>query len=400
MTNTLAAGAKLNPGASLKSSNGTYSLVMQDDGNLVIYESGGVAIWSTFTQTSPGFAIMQHDGNFVLYERDGVMPFWATGTDAPNSKLTLQDTGNLAVVSPLGRPLWQTIQVDAHILQVGGTLSVDDSLASPDRSFRLVLQSDGNLVLSHNGVPVWASNTSEPPGFAIMRWDGNFVLYEPGGERVAFETATTGSGCVLALQNDGNLVVYESGGSPLWDSSSESLAVLSFTAQPDPALVCHELFLHWDVVNASTVRLVHPDGRVQRGLEGLGRLPLTPCQQTRGRYTLNAANGVVSQSRNLNLSLSGPPLPWLSQLTIRNGSGSDLALVLAYRSGDTAELEVASDGGSVVVTAADVGECAVAGIQGWTGREDGGPPTFSTDPFFALYTAINGKPAWEEFRRN
>ncbi len=400
MTNTLAAGAKLNPGASLRSSNGTYSLIMQDDGNLVIYNSAAKVIWSSFTQTSPGFAIMQRDGNFVLYEPDGLTPFWATGTNVPSSKLTLQDSGILALVSPFGRALWKTRPDAGHILQVGGTLSVGESLVSPDRSFRLVLQADGNLVMSQNGVPVWASNTSEPPGFAIMRWDGNFVLYKPPGEGVSFETATTGSGCVIALQNDGNLVVYEAGGSPLWDSRSRSLAVVSFSSEPDPAPVCQELFLHWNAVNASSVKLIHPDGRVQRGLEGSGRLPLRPCGKITGRYTLSAVNGTVSQSRSLNLALSGPPVPWLSQLTVKNGSGSDLRLVLAYQRGDTAELGVATDGTSVVVAAADVGECAVAGIQGWTGREESGLPTFSTDPFFALYTAINGEPGWEEFRQN
>ncbi len=400
MTNTLSAGRKLNPGASLRSSNGKYSLIMQEDGNLVLYRSGGTAIWSSLTQTSPGFAILRQDGNFVLYERDGTTPFWATGTDVPSSKLILQESGNLALVSPFGKVLWQTIPEARNLLQVGGTLSVGGSLVSPDRSFRLVLQADGSLVLSQNGEPAWSSNTFKAPGFALMRWDGNFVLYEPGGSGVSFETATAGSGCHISLQNDGNLVVYESGGAPLWDRRSSSLAVISFSAQPDPALVCQELFVQWHVINASTVKLVHPNGRVQRALEMSGRLPLTPSASTKGIYTLTAANGIVSRSRSLNLTLSGPSIPWLSQLTIRNGSGSDLQLVLAYQSGATRELEVAPAGSSALVTAGDVGECAIAGIQGWTGQEDNGLPTFSTDPFFALYTAVNGRPRWEEFRRN
>src|SRR5271165_5712529 len=234
MTNTMNAGGRLNPGAQLTSSNRKYSLAMQEDGNLVLYDSRGTAIWSSFTRTFPGFAAMQQDGNFVLYEPDGATPFWATGTSVSSSRLILQDSGNLAVVDPLGRAVWQTIPEACNILQVGGILTVGASLVSPDGSFRLVLRADGNLVLSENGVPAWASNTFKAPGFALMRWDGNFVLYEPGGSGVSFETATAGSGCFVVLQNDGNLLVNESGGAPLWDSRSRSLAIASFSAQPDP----------------------------------------------------------------------------------------------------------------------------------------------------------------------
>jgi len=77
----LGPGETLNRGDSLSSGNGVYSLVCQDDGNLVLYIKGGHrALWASNTA---GRAItgcyMQEDGNLVLYMHDG-KPIWATGT--------------------------------------------------------------------------------------------------------------------------------------------------------------------------------------------------------------------------------------------------------------------------------------------------------------------------------
>jgi hypothetical protein len=47
--NTLRGGGSLHPGQQLRSNNGRYTLVMQHDGNLVLYEPGGKAAWDTGT---------------------------------------------------------------------------------------------------------------------------------------------------------------------------------------------------------------------------------------------------------------------------------------------------------------------------------------------------------------
>jgi hypothetical protein len=76
-------------GAALWSSNtsgypGAYA-VMQPDGNLVVYRPGGPALWSTHTSGHAGaYALVQNDGNFVVY-RSGGGPstggaLWSTGT--------------------------------------------------------------------------------------------------------------------------------------------------------------------------------------------------------------------------------------------------------------------------------------------------------------------------------
>ncbi|MFY0577132.1 hypothetical protein ACN28S_24960 [Cystobacter fuscus] len=60
---------------------------MQGDGNFVLYTTieptVGAAVWATNTGGRPGgsvFLLVQDDGNVVLYDSNGVIPLWATNT--------------------------------------------------------------------------------------------------------------------------------------------------------------------------------------------------------------------------------------------------------------------------------------------------------------------------------
>jgi len=86
-------------GESVSSCGGKYSLAMQTDGNLVLYEKGkATALWSTGTNGSDGFAaIMQGDGNFVLYGKTSD-PLWSSRSNGHNgADLAVQTDGNLVV---------------------------------------------------------------------------------------------------------------------------------------------------------------------------------------------------------------------------------------------------------------------------------------------------------------
>ena len=56
-------------------------VVMQSDGNLVVYDGAGSApVWSTNTAGHPGAALaIQNDGNLVIYDVDGTV-LWASNT--------------------------------------------------------------------------------------------------------------------------------------------------------------------------------------------------------------------------------------------------------------------------------------------------------------------------------
>ena len=106
MTDTLTEGQKLEKGGSLTSPNGAYSLILQDDGNLVLY-ARDQAVWSTDTDGQDVVrAEVQTDGNFVLYTPD--KPVWHTDTKGKKDvKLVLQDDRNLVLYAENG-PAWSS----------------------------------------------------------------------------------------------------------------------------------------------------------------------------------------------------------------------------------------------------------------------------------------------------
>jgi LysM repeat protein len=103
---TLTEGQKLVKGDSLTSSNGAYTLTLQDDGNLVL-ASRGHAIWASGTDGQDVVrAEVQHDGNFVVYTAD--KPVWHTDTKGKkNVRLVLQDDRNLVLYAGDGAA-WST----------------------------------------------------------------------------------------------------------------------------------------------------------------------------------------------------------------------------------------------------------------------------------------------------
>jgi len=103
---TLTEGQKLVKGESLTSSNGAYTLTLQDDGNLVL-ASRGHAIWASETNGEDVVrGEVQGDGNFVLYTAD--KPVWHTDTKGKkNVRLVLQDDRNLVLYGADGAA-WST----------------------------------------------------------------------------------------------------------------------------------------------------------------------------------------------------------------------------------------------------------------------------------------------------
>ena len=118
----LGAGKVLHSGASLVSLNKQSRLVMQGDGNLVLYWLGH-ALWATNTRHHPGvYAVMQGDGNFVVY--DGHHPLWASHTgfgDSSGYYLAVQSDGNVVAYAPDHKPMWSTNSIVDVGLGYGST---------------------------------------------------------------------------------------------------------------------------------------------------------------------------------------------------------------------------------------------------------------------------------------
>jgi len=84
-----------------------YQLIMQGDGNLVLYSPAG-ALWSSGTSVASSYAIMQGDGNLVIYRQGGIA-VWSTHTYGnPGSWLLVQGDGNTVIYKPGNIPIWAT----------------------------------------------------------------------------------------------------------------------------------------------------------------------------------------------------------------------------------------------------------------------------------------------------
>jgi len=220
-SSVLGPGQTLAAGAELLSPDGHYQLFMQTDGNLVDY-SWPRALWASNTAGKSGADLeMQTDGNLVIYA-PGHIAVWASNTAGhPGAYLVIQNDANMVVVSPSGQPLWASGAVD-YQLQPGQRLNSGWQIQSPDRNYRMVMQSDGNLVLYTGNTAKWASGTSVANSDLEMQSDGNLVIYAPGHAAVWASNTAGKNGSVLFGQNDGNFVLYAPGNVAVWSTNTAS----------------------------------------------------------------------------------------------------------------------------------------------------------------------------------
>ncbi|MDK2125698.1 hypothetical protein [Parachitinimonas caeni] len=107
---TLLPGQSLTPGQSVSSDSGAYTLVMQGDGNLVMYQRSNMSpIWYTKTDGNPGAAaVMQGDGNLVVYSTTGTALWNSRTAGNAGAYLNVQDDRNLVVYRADGKALWHS----------------------------------------------------------------------------------------------------------------------------------------------------------------------------------------------------------------------------------------------------------------------------------------------------
>ncbi|RQT36230.1 protease pro-enzyme activation domain-containing protein [Burkholderia contaminans] len=213
-------GTTLRPGQIVYSGSGSHQLAMQNDGNLVLYNTtNGAAVWNSGTYGNPGaYAVFQGDGNFVVYGASG-NALWnsATSSTSYSQFLAVQDDGNLVIYRSFV-PVFATSTASSGyansttgpgVWKGGVSLGSGQSFTSGNGANVLVMQGDGNLVLLRQGVAQWSSGTYSHPGaFAAMQADGNLVVYSPTGVPLWYSGTSGNSGAATYVQDDGNVVIY------------------------------------------------------------------------------------------------------------------------------------------------------------------------------------------------
>jgi hypothetical protein len=117
-------------------------------------------------------------------------------------------------------------------LYSGERLNTNDVIQSPSRTFRLVMQADGNLVeyRATDDAPVWASGTnwSHPvvdntgakfdniAQYVELQVDGNFVVYDRNRSPQWASGTDKHPGAHMNLEDTGKIVISDSNGVTLW----------------------------------------------------------------------------------------------------------------------------------------------------------------------------------------
>lgn len=85
-----------------------YKVSFQKDGNLVVYNRSGKALWSSGTNNKGADRLsLNANGDLVIYRK--VYPIWSAGTHGnPGATLAVQEDGNLAIYNRRSKPVWAT----------------------------------------------------------------------------------------------------------------------------------------------------------------------------------------------------------------------------------------------------------------------------------------------------
>ncbi|XP_070533192.1 uncharacterized protein [Ptychodera flava] len=276
-TDILYKNEELIPGEKLVS--GLYTLELQTDGNLVLYDrrdpmnpsfmiaedQNPTPIWNTGTVgENVERLVLQRDGNLVLYS-DGWVPVWASGTHSPYpyiSHLLLSDNGVLGLFCTGNGRLWTNTEGrnesecinERSKLYKNSQLLPGKKLASDNGLYTLEMQADGNLVTyDQNRRAVWSSGTAKLTNVREFLLAGGWhtheeimsmsrddcrntlivILHQRNGDSVqALQALSDGDllergrrltpSSRLVLQEDGDLVLYLMGGAAAWRTGTAS----------------------------------------------------------------------------------------------------------------------------------------------------------------------------------
>ena len=242
------AGDRLYPNDFLISQDGRWKLKYQTDGNLVLYNADeSESYWDSGTvNTDPeasnygqaaGYLVMQPDGNLVIYSSTGG-PYWAKDTDGnPGAFFFIQDDRNLILARANGSLLWSPSTCDCsgpgtYRMLGGDRLYPNDFLISQDGRWKLKYRTDGNLVLynADESESYWnsgtvntdpeASNFGQAAGYLLMQYNGNLVMFSNTDNSYWFTSTAGNPGATFRIQDDRNLILTAADGGIKWTSNS------------------------------------------------------------------------------------------------------------------------------------------------------------------------------------
>lgn len=168
-------GSTLNMNNCLTSKNMARRLMVQEDGNVVVYDSRDKARWASDTYgqgEGPYKFRMQDDGNLVLYD-SGDSAIWASNTNDMGEgkrKLKLHNNGNMSIIDENLNELW-VAEIPLEDWEKEDSHNVQDRLCGQNGNFRSMRP--GSFLRSYEGDYTLA-----------FTWDCNLVVFDGEFERV------------------------------------------------------------------------------------------------------------------------------------------------------------------------------------------------------------------------
>ncbi|MBF0425265.1 MAG: hypothetical protein HQL66_05560 [Magnetococcales bacterium] len=227
---TLPSGTMLGKGQAVVSADNNYMATFQDDGNFVLYDlKFKRSTWASNTSGKTSDRIvMQPDGNLVIY--NGTSAVWASNTAGKSGAyLKLWTDGNLTIVQG-SSIVWASNTKADGILPSGGVLTggpekkcgsaANCFVSGGNGTYYAVFQSDGNFVIYNSSWGAeWATGTNNSgANKLIMQTDGNLVIYQ--NSTAKWSSGTAGNpGAFLVMQKDKNLVIYNTSMAPIWSNT-------------------------------------------------------------------------------------------------------------------------------------------------------------------------------------
>jgi len=255
----LAAGGVVVPGQPLTSPDGRHVLVVRRAGNVVLLGPDSRPRWSAGTDGRGAALALGADGALVVRDDAGRRVWWTHRPPVPGSTLVLHDDGDLVLVGPDGATVWSSgTGLAPSVLGVDDALAVGQRLDGPDGHLSLALTADG-LVLRYDHAEVWRAPVTPGPGASLhVRSDGRVVLVDAAGAATwgTARPADAITGPTLRLDTAGALLTAGNG-EELWRVDVPAELLAPHPQPADCALVDGPVALEDTVLTSHGVR-VHP----------------------------------------------------------------------------------------------------------------------------------------------
>ena len=207
------------PNSNIASANHMTYLVMQTNGDLVLYYVNNI-LWHSNTYNSPGaFLAIQNNGNLVVYDSNGHL-VWESGTanaGSPPYALMVYDS-YFELTDKNGRKIWNSIYEILYIDFIKGSSITSPSYLLPRQA---VLSSSNQtmLIMQNNGDLALYQNQED------LQWSTGYQ-----SRNILWHSNTYNSpNAYFGVQNDGNLVVYNSNDDLQWNSGTSRIGSSPYT---------------------------------------------------------------------------------------------------------------------------------------------------------------------------